>query len=43
MWKKFIEAMEKIGQERAEAQLRRMGYRPEILARMANENVNSQA
>lgn len=39
MWKRIIRAMEKIGQARANAELRRMGYTPEKLAKMTNENL----
>lgn len=34
-----MRVMEKIGQERAEVQLRRMGYTPEKIDKMTNENL----
>lgn len=39
MWNKFLAAMEKVGRERAYAQLRRLGYTPEVLAKIANQNL----
>lgn len=40
MWKKIIEKLEVMGQARANAELRRMGYTPEVLAKMTNENLD---
>ena len=36
----IIETLAKVGQHRANAELRRMGYTPESLAKMTNENLN---
>lgn len=38
-WKRLMRAFEQSGQRRAEIELRRMGYTPEKLAKMTNENL----
>lgn len=39
-WKRFFVALEASTQKRANEQLRRMGYTPEKLAKMTNENLS---
>ena len=39
-WKALIRALEKSGERKAAIELRRMGYTPEKLAKMTNENLN---
>ena len=39
-WKAFIRAMEASGQRKANQVLRQMGYTPEKVAKMTNENLN---
>jgi len=40
IWKAFIRSMEKSAQRRANHALHQMGYTPEKLAKMTNENLN---
>lgn len=40
IWKALIRSMELSGQRRANIALRQMGYTPEKLAKMTNENLN---